>query len=843
MNSFADNPLFFFMDNISPIISMKANKDVRKIVELSDTGCDARLPAFKASRNTGRSHFPKLSKMKQNENWKSRCDENIEEKSYAERSRASNVLNAMDTEEYLFTLKEDETNQYYWQSYSPLEENPMENIEFKRKPDFRSKLRPSSDRSRPNFYKQDNSFYKMSNTVRNNPNIVLSNDIKKENLSQSNPTRPKSAGPKLRSSYPSKSLDSNLNDQMVINRERIVSAKQDYPEDFVSKDIPRNSSRNQKSHWQRMNDADHRFSRYNSKNESAANSDEVSRDWIEPPPSRIRSRTCSPPVDRQKKTRSFLKNLYENLDQTEPRQDNESQNNEYSKSINSSLRDTDSDRSVDRRFVDRAVDKDSLSDLQNVCTSAERFSKLASQVEKSNARANFWEFIPLDKSDEKYKKITGNKEIIYPHEQQVSLDNKSCPIMKSSTKNSDVRRWKDKFLQKYSKNSGSCNGPSLMKPQVTSEIDNDKRNLFAYALHNEQSSENEAKEKSNVNLDKCRVTSTNVHKNLQMVDSTKNQRQCKYEWKSQSKLASKITFGWTNKTNRCLKRGSASEDENDDKKKRTANANDTSSVTDDQKVRTNIVERTAACLKRKLDRSRIREVAASNQHSPIVVKKKIRSEGFGHSKLPIRIGDRHRSSNPMTKNQFNFKCVSREENKEMELKESNEEPCRLSSISARSRTKPKIKPSVIVGEAIDFADTSTNFQSGGFNTENKSKITDSLVNDAKAKSKSNSIGTKGNLNNEKLQIDTGSEDNTGKMLNVEGHERKRNVINREREMDYKKGLTNEMVDGTPRNGLKENCCFHLNAEQNVTYNNYCNKEHRNLGCFRSRKPTAIKTQF
>ncbi|KAK1137979.1 hypothetical protein K0M31_002470 [Melipona bicolor] len=713
----------------------------------------------------------------------------------------------------------------------------MESIEFKKKPecrDLRNKLRTSPDRSRPNSYKQDNSFCEMSNTVRNNPNVVrqnLLNDVKKENLSQSNTTRPESAGAKLRfvhSNYPSKSLDPNLNDQIVINRERVVSTKQDYPEDFVSKDTSRNSSKNQKSHWQRTNDVenhideilqrDRRFSRFdNSRNESAANSNEVSRDWIEPTPSRIRSRTYSPPVDRQKKTRSLLKNLYE----TETRQDNESQNDEYSKF--SRLRDANSDRSVDRRFVDRAVDKDSLSDLQNVCTSAEQISKLTDQVEKSNVRSNFWEFIPLDESDEKYKRIPENKEKI-TYQPQISLDNKSYLIMKSSAKDSDVRRWKDRFLQRHSKNSGSCNDPSLIKPQVK-EIDNNKGNLSAYTLHNEQPSNNEAKEKSNPNFDKDRATGPNVYKNFKVVDSTK----------SQSKLVSKITFGWTNKTNRYLKRsGSASKDENDDKKKRITNAGISSSVTDDQKVRTNIVERTAACLKRKLNRSENREV--SNQHSPIVVKKKIRSEEFGHSKLPIRVGNRLRSSNPMTKNQFNFKYVSREENKE---KETNEEPCRFGSISARSRTKPRIKPSVIVGEAIDFADTSKNFQSGGSNPENKSKVKDPLANDPKAESNliEDRIGNRGgkeNFKNEKLETNIENKDDTEKMLNVEENERK--YINRGREMDYNKGLTN-------RSGLKEKCCFHLNAEQNVTYNDYCNKEHRNLGSFRSRKPAAIKTQF
>lgn len=95
MNSFAESPLFFFMDNMSPIIPVKVSKDTRKIIELSDTGCDARLPATKILQNTDRSYPPK-SKIKLNEDWQSYCDEKIENKYYEERIRTPNEHNTMD---------------------------------------------------------------------------------------------------------------------------------------------------------------------------------------------------------------------------------------------------------------------------------------------------------------------------------------------------------------------------------------------------------------------------------------------------------------------------------------------------------------------------------------------------------------------------------------------------------------------------------------------------------------------------------------------------------------------------------------------------------------------------
>ncbi|XP_046830029.1 putative uncharacterized protein DDB_G0282133 [Vespa crabro] len=45
MNAFSENPFYFFMDNAHPIFPMDVYQDVGKIVELSDTGCDAISPS------------------------------------------------------------------------------------------------------------------------------------------------------------------------------------------------------------------------------------------------------------------------------------------------------------------------------------------------------------------------------------------------------------------------------------------------------------------------------------------------------------------------------------------------------------------------------------------------------------------------------------------------------------------------------------------------------------------------------------------------------------------------------------------------------------------------------
>lgn len=96
------------MDNISPIVP-KISKDVRKIIELSDRGCDARVPLPKFLRNTGYSQ--KCSRTKPNEVRKSHCNEKAENKFYAERYQAHDDHYIMDPAEYYFVPKKDEMNQ------------------------------------------------------------------------------------------------------------------------------------------------------------------------------------------------------------------------------------------------------------------------------------------------------------------------------------------------------------------------------------------------------------------------------------------------------------------------------------------------------------------------------------------------------------------------------------------------------------------------------------------------------------------------------------------------------------------------------------------------------------
>ncbi|KAI4493346.1 hypothetical protein M0802_009406 [Mischocyttarus mexicanus] len=45
MNAFSENPFFFFVDNANPIFPMDVHQDAGKIIELSDTGCDAISPS------------------------------------------------------------------------------------------------------------------------------------------------------------------------------------------------------------------------------------------------------------------------------------------------------------------------------------------------------------------------------------------------------------------------------------------------------------------------------------------------------------------------------------------------------------------------------------------------------------------------------------------------------------------------------------------------------------------------------------------------------------------------------------------------------------------------------
>lgn len=188
-------------------------------------------------------------------------------------------------------------------------------------------------------------------------------------------------------------------------------------------------------------------------------------------------------------------------------------------------------------------------------------------------------------------------------------------------------------------------------------------------------------------------------------------------------------------------------------------------ITDNNKVEMNFVEKTMACLKRKLDKPKVEEPLS--QSYTLSTEQKIRSQGSTHSRLPVRIGGRLRSKNPVcARIRSNVKehTVGEEENKNTVGLERN---------SVRSRTKPKEKPSVLQNEVV--------------------------VGPPEAASLGHVQQTTGNSLAKEIDIS--------------------------------------------RDGLKENCFFHLHDEDNIVCNSYCKTDCKKLNCLESRKPTVIKSRL
>ena len=106
MSTFTDNPFFFFVDNVPPI-SPNNLKNARRIVELSDTGCDARLSVSSLLRKATRYYSSKSAKMRANAKWRSRCEERL---GNGERFRGQYEQNTINNEQLYFMPEEAETN-------------------------------------------------------------------------------------------------------------------------------------------------------------------------------------------------------------------------------------------------------------------------------------------------------------------------------------------------------------------------------------------------------------------------------------------------------------------------------------------------------------------------------------------------------------------------------------------------------------------------------------------------------------------------------------------------------------------------------------------------------------
>ncbi|CAK9806959.1 hypothetical protein ANTQUA_LOCUS5080 [Anthophora quadrimaculata] len=909
MNTFAENPLFFFMDNISPIVSVKAAKDARKIVELSDTGCDARLSYMpKILRNTNRYYTPKLSKMKPNEDWKSHCEETTVNKSHEERVRAQHEYDKRDSGKFYFIPSNDETNQQYWTSH-PQYENTINDAQVRKRSDetkeARSKLKsPTTERTRTRRWEQENNPYEISSTPYhynrvNTPQIVPNGTryIAKDHQFRS---FPKGQNINDRNSsyscYNYPNVDQKVNYENVFpNQERMKAMNQNHPEYFKPREIPQDSSSCYKKYCQKSNvstfedtenfnndettQKDQRYSRYhsrNTRNVSSAKSNGIPRDYDETIPSRIRSRTCSPPIDRSKGTRSSPKGYYENVDQFEDRYDTEilgesdsrctSGKNKSSREKN--VHSNDSMKRIEQ-LVDRAVDKDSLSDIPNICTSTELLSGLSIATDTStnankmcNVRSSFWEFIPLyeEKNQKKCKEMNGNEEMC----KRVPLAKRS---LNDSNSNSRTKRrpvGKTVADQKVTRVRDSYdNSKPLINLQSEEETTNNNRNFRSKTVDGEQSSErtmNSTETKRYFNEGNY-TTGANINENRKVSDRLKGQS----ESKSQTRIASNFHLGWINGSNRLPKRpNSAPKAEcSGDKKKKIENKRDALNVTIQQKART-IMEKTEECLKRRFDKSKIEEDSkTSSKLCNVNKEKKIGSEGSSISKLPIRIGNRYKSRKPNAQRfRLNVKPrVLKGEIKGTKMEELPGDSCGETS-SARSRTKPRIKPSVIHNRVvIDSLETFSDCKS----TENTQSVADTrnyFQDNTKEKNKlmknqvEENLGNHVNIDtdsskltfsrNEKLNvnIENGRVDDLT-FLNMKENQRKRNIANGNcgQETSQMNNLTKDMITGIWKNGLKEKCFFHLNEEDNIICNSYCNKDPKSQNYFHVTKSAAVRTQF
>ncbi|KOC61846.1 hypothetical protein WH47_05573 [Habropoda laboriosa] len=860
---------------MSPVVSVKSAKDARKIVELSDTGCDARLSVPKVLRNTGRYHSPELSKMKPNEDWKPRYDEDTANKSRGERFRAQRVYDTMDTGKCYFVPRKSGTSQQYWPKYSQYE-NAVAGAQVRGRSeakDFKSKLRPPTTESRrTRRWRHDNDPYEISSAHFHYDRDATPQDVPK-NMKYLPRDLPKGSNinerDKKYTRYNYPKADSNV----FSNKEKVKPREENHPEYLQPREIPQNSSRCYKKYWQTLNSPalddtenlnemsqkDHRYSRHHSRNTrdaSSAKSNDTSRDYDETvAASRIRSRTCSPP-NRRNRTRPSPEEFRENVDQFENRYEvlrNNDSNYASERSRFSREKNEHSNDSVNsiEQFVDRAVDRDSLSDMPHACTSTEPLSNstVAADTSKnvnetSNLRSSFWEFIPLaDEDDEKIAGRVSSNRNSYPLAELLSKDNsnsrtKRRPVGKTIADHRLTRRRDSANLRSYD------NSTPLVNVESTAETTSNEKKLRTEA-------------KLYSSPERSHVAPSSVNKNAKILDNLRSP----VETISQTRIARNLNFGWTDRPSQLLKRpNSASKSEpSSDKKKKTENTRYGLHVASNRKAKT-VVESTAACLNRKFDKSRIEEGSTtSSKHSNAITERRMGSEGSNDSKLPIRIGNHHRSRSPNAQRfRFNVKSRVSEENKRTKTKELPADSCGEAG-SVRSRTKPRIKPSVIHNRAVvDSTETSGDCKSTG-NVQSGSDTRNSFEDDPKGKFMDNRVDEKSSnrvnvetdspiltfLRKEKLDVNTengGVDDLT--RSNMEEDQRRRNMANRGcgREMNQKSNLAKEIA-GIWRNGFKEKCFFRLNDEEDVVCNGYCNKDSKSPNYFHVAKPAEVRSQF
>ena len=246
--------------------------------------------------------------------------------------------------------------------------------------------------------------------------------------------------------------DPRIYNQDITDEERTRSLRAEYSDLFKSEEASSNSSSRER--WTRSDmstfyNIEHLLDESSQKSQkpkksSSAKPSNAARYGADAHAARFRSRTCSPPADRQKRTRPIPKSAHQDVEQA---QDQHVSQGFMDSSSNAESVRLSSARSKEKlkRFVNRAVDKDSIPDVLNVSTSTNHLpnrtlppASIGEGKSKQKGGCAFWEFIPLkDEGDQKGRKRAGSEKAAWLLQKKSFLGSKDPPWTKCLVNDKD----------------------------------------------------------------------------------------------------------------------------------------------------------------------------------------------------------------------------------------------------------------------------------------------------------------------------------------------------------------------------------------------------------------------
>ncbi|XP_076645311.1 uncharacterized protein LOC143354833 [Halictus rubicundus] len=809
MNSFVDSPFLFFVDNAPPIFADNPGEDQRKIIEISDVGCDAITPTMTLQNKS--QHPPTRTTTAKNS--RPRYEEKSTNNYYREKWRqneevAKNLGKTFSTPKQVGNVHRQSIDEHRWKK--PTADNEVIDIPTAKKSpntkDIKTSPRMPAERPRLNRWNRGNVHENLldlpyDHAAANSERRPMSCPTRKRPMTLQSPTPKTELKTEPKIDFPLKSIVPKVEEKLIFDkRNTMVALEPDYPEVFdrsVSKDRWQNlrtpTSRNLKNLFDETLQKTERPSRYQKTTKippapAKANNPEQTIEDKKSDSRKIRSRTRSPPSDRQKRTQSLPKSSRKDLEQVENQQ-----NPETIEDPKSPVRHFDSDqsgsldcaRSIEkiRKFVDRGVDRDSICDILKVSTSTDATSI---DTGKSEKIIGFWEFVPLEDENDARRKIAENRKTRCLLDRRMFRDNDYHPLRRQLGNEDDyqgsVEKSTDPDRHFVSENLRLRNpaDPGTMKEDTDSSSDVYRREESARSVEV---------------LDRIRLNSkTEVNKGYSReklcsyYDTVANEgnydeNEHDQSWgepKHQPKPAHMVGFGWPGKNRHLKRENDAKHGDGCEKKKKLQNEEKISG----QKL----IEKTAACLKRKLEGSQKEGVVEKSWG--LNIEKKIRSEVTTNSKLPIRIGKRLKSKNPVA-SKFRDSLKSK-----LPDKEDDKGPEYINAV--RSRTKPRIKPSVELHRIVIDSDDTPACPMSVDNVRTAGRVED--------------------------QSTDGRGEKLGEHLKyAEQDSRRKEFANRFYARGGQgNGTIDRMDTDASRNiGFKEKCFFHVHDQENRICNQYC----------------------